>query len=135
MKIHENNLYELRRSERLTQKEISEKIGINPQVYSKYELGKNDMSLSVARKIAETMNVSIDYIAKYSRGRKGIFEDEQEDFINKTTLQPLLENSGNKLKAMEAFLQQVKIAQQENENNIKTLENMIEEEKAKQANK
>lgn len=69
-------LYELRTSRHLTQKDFSEKVGMNAGVYSRYERGENDIPLSVAAKIARAFDVSIDFIAGYSKNEQGIGVDK-----------------------------------------------------------
>lgn len=53
---------ELRQEECRTQINVSTLIGIDQSYYSKYERGKQDVSLEVIIKLAELYNCSIDYI-------------------------------------------------------------------------
>ena len=90
-----NKLYELRTSRHLTQKEFAEKVGMNAGVYSRYERGENDIPLSVAAKIARAFDVSIDFIAGYSKNEQGIAADKDEKFIEDTIIKPYLANNND----------------------------------------
>lgn len=81
--IHENNLYALRLSKHLTQREFAEEAAINAGVYSRYERGETDIPLSVAKRIAEAFDTSIDYIAGLTDGidYETIAENQKEDDI------------------------------------------------------
>ncbi len=61
--MYENNLYEIRVSRGMTQKEFAEEIGMTAANYSRYERGANDIPLTVAKHIAIAFDVSIDQIA------------------------------------------------------------------------
>lgn len=108
--MHNNNLFELRTRRDLTQKEFADRAGINAGVYSRYERGETDIPLSVAKKIAVTYGVSIDFIAMYSISEQGIKDDEDIKVIQETIFNPLVENEGNKTEALKAF---VKSAEQQ----------------------
>lgn len=90
---NDNKLYELRTSRHLTQKEFAEKVGMNAGVYSRYERGENDIPLSVATKIAKAFDISIDYIAGYSKSEQGISADKDGKIIEDTIVNPFLVNT------------------------------------------
>lgn len=54
-----SNLKKAREEKKITQREISSKIGISQQAYSLIENGKNQPSLSVAFKIADILEKDI----------------------------------------------------------------------------
>lgn len=90
---NDNKLYELRTSRHMTQKEFAEKVGMNAGVYARYERGENDIPLSVAMKIAKAFDISIDYIAGYSKSELGLSADKDNMVIEDTIVNPLLLNS------------------------------------------
>lgn len=57
-------LKELRKAKRLTQVDMAEQIGISQHYYCAIENGvkKQDLTLSMASKISEVLNVPLDYI-------------------------------------------------------------------------
>ena len=57
-----NNLKKIREDRDLTQKQISEILGIEQTNYSKYELGKNMMGIDKYMILAKFYDVSIDYL-------------------------------------------------------------------------
>ena len=57
-----NNLKKIREDRDLTQKQISEILGIEQTNYSKYELGKNMMGIDKYMTLAKFYDVSIDYL-------------------------------------------------------------------------
>ena len=66
MDVFKNNLIELRKLNRLTQRQVADKIGITQPSYIRYENGKAEPSLENLVKIADLFDVSIDYLC----GRK-----------------------------------------------------------------
>lgn len=90
---NDNKLYELRTSRHMTQKEFAEKVGMNAGVYSRYERGENDIPLSVAMKIAKAFDISIDYIAGYSKSEMGLGADKDNKVIEDTIVSPFLINN------------------------------------------
>lgn len=58
-----NNLKKIREDRDLTQKQISEVLGIEQTNYSKYELGKNMMGIDKYMALAKFYDVSIDYLS------------------------------------------------------------------------
>lgn len=55
-------LKELRKENRLRQWQVSEKLNLKQQTYSRYELGKIEPSIEVLAKLSELYDVSVDYI-------------------------------------------------------------------------
>ena len=53
---------DLREDKDLTQKQLSEILGMSQTGYSKYETGENDLPTNVLIKLARFYNTSIDYI-------------------------------------------------------------------------
>jgi len=67
---------QLRESLKMTQKEFSEEIGITASALSSYEKNLKNPSIAVAKKIAETFNVSIDWLCGLSDKIKNNYEPE-----------------------------------------------------------
>ena len=61
MYYNEKIAYE-RDRQNITQKEMSLKLGIKQQQYSRYEKGRNVMPVTYLSKICKILNVSADYI-------------------------------------------------------------------------
>lgn len=88
--MYKNNLYYIRISRGQTQKEFSKELGMNPNVYSRYERGETNMSLEVAKNIAFICDVSLDYLAgieepdyaDVAEGQAILEEHEMEEQIN-----------------------------------------------------
>lgn len=119
---NDNKLYELRNSRHLTQKEFAEKAGLNTGVYSRYERKENDLPLSVAKKIAMAFDVSIDYIAGYSKNEQGIQVDkEQANYVN-AIANPIIESAGNE---KEILLGYIKYIEAERQKTITETDNAI----------
>ncbi len=51
-----------RKSSGMTQKETAKAIGMTPNAYQKYELGTSEPSLAKLVFLADTFNVSLDYL-------------------------------------------------------------------------
>lgn len=64
------NLKALRENNNLTQKELSDKLGINRMNYNRYELGKVEPDIKTLIKIADFYNVSIDYLCGHETNNK-----------------------------------------------------------------
>lgn len=62
MKEFKTVLKELRTSRELTQKELSDRIGISRSALCMYELGKREPDLETLEAIADYFNVDIDYL-------------------------------------------------------------------------
>lgn len=57
-----NNLKELRHKEKMTQKEVSEILGITVRAYQNYESGRRTPSLKMALKLSNMFKCSVDDI-------------------------------------------------------------------------
>jgi len=55
-------LRDLREDHDLTQKELSQKLGMSQTGYSKYETGENDIPTTILIKLSRIYQVSIDYL-------------------------------------------------------------------------
>ena len=62
MKIFEKNLYEQRKLNKLTQREMAEKLGITQPSYIRYENGSAEPKQEILVKIADVFDVSVDYL-------------------------------------------------------------------------
>lgn len=60
--VFADSLKRFRKEYGLTQKQVSDAIGIQPSAYQAYERGKVKPSIEVLIKIAEAFNVSADYL-------------------------------------------------------------------------
>lgn len=69
MKVLRKWLKSLREKNELSQSNIAEKLGITQNYYSMIESRERqkDLDLSIAIKLAEIFNISIDYIAKQEK--------------------------------------------------------------------
>lgn len=56
-------LKELREEKGLTQVEFAERVGIGTSTMTRYEIGDREPSLPIARKIADYLGVTIDYLS------------------------------------------------------------------------
>ncbi len=55
-------IYDLREDNDLTQKAVAEYLGIQPNVYRRYEKGIRDFPLEIVMKLADFYRVSVDYL-------------------------------------------------------------------------
>ena len=55
-------IYDLREDHDLTQKKVAEDLGIQPNVYRRYEKGKRDFPVTLILKLADYYHVSTDYL-------------------------------------------------------------------------
>lgn len=93
--MYNNNLYTARKECGKTQAELAQALDMNVTVYSRYERGDRDIPLSVAARISELLDVSIDYIACRSKHKLGIGYDKDSKRVEDTVVNPLLVNSDN----------------------------------------
>lgn len=77
LQVFSDRLKILRNNLDITQKDFAEKIGITAAALSSYENNLKNPSIAVAKRIAETFNVSIDWLCGLSTNQ----------FINKTYIQ------------------------------------------------
>ena len=57
-----NRIFTARKNKDLSQKSVSEVIGINQSAYSKIELGKNNITLPTLFKLCEVLDISVAWI-------------------------------------------------------------------------
>lgn len=62
MKVFQDRLRQERENNHLTQRDMAEKIGITQPSYIRYENGKSEPTLENLVRIAEILDVSIDYL-------------------------------------------------------------------------
>lgn len=62
MKVFSERLKELRKSAGLTQRQVSEKLNIRQQSYTRYENGTGEPNLETVAKIASMFDVSADFL-------------------------------------------------------------------------
>lgn len=58
----EKNLAELRKQKKLSQEQLSKKIGVHQNVIGRYERGEARPSIELASKLANVLGVSLDYL-------------------------------------------------------------------------
>ena len=68
MDIFRKNIYELRKLNRFTQREVAQRLGISQPSYIRYENGSAEPTLENFVKIADLYDVSVDFLL----GRKEI---------------------------------------------------------------
>lgn len=68
MDIFRKNIYELRKLNRFTQREVAQRLGISQPSYIRYESGSAEPTLENLVKIADLYDVSVDFLL----GRKEI---------------------------------------------------------------
>lgn len=68
MDIFRKNIYELRKLNRFTQREVAQHLGISQPSYIRYENGSAEPTLENLVKIADLYDVSVDFLL----GRKEI---------------------------------------------------------------
>ena len=61
---------DLREDRDLVQKEVAAQLGINQKVYSTYEIGKRELPLKHAIKLAKFYGVSLDYLVGLTNEHK-----------------------------------------------------------------
>jgi len=60
--LYLRRIYDLREDNDLTQKAVAEYLGIQPNVYRRYEKGIRDFPLEIVMKLADFYRVSVDYL-------------------------------------------------------------------------
>ncbi len=70
MKHYNDRIRDLREQKKLTQRQISEVLGIRQQVYSKYELGVRSLPIEHLMKLCKYYNASADWILGLSEEAK-----------------------------------------------------------------
>lgn len=80
--MFENNLKAARLQNNLTQQQLADLIGIRQTVYSRYERGVNDMSVSLAKALCANLNVDMNYLtAFYEEDKETLAEYAKRDEI------------------------------------------------------
>lgn len=102
--MYKNNLYKARDNARITQAEMAEKLKMNINVYGRYERGERDIPLSIATKMADIFDVSLDYIACRSESLMGIRDDKDMQLIEETVFNPLVKSKGSNAEALKEFI-------------------------------
>ena len=93
----------IRREEiKMTQKELAQKIGVEPATISKYESGMNEPNIKNLKSIAEALDTSIDELVKE--------EEDVVDLSKVNLLEILREQKRNKLEGNIYHYTQVKFA-------------------------
>lgn len=93
-------LKELRIKKNLKQIELCEQAGIEYQNYNKYELGKNEPSISTLIKLADFYGVSLDYLCEHQYNNQiGYVPDEKRDIVHK-----LLKLEDSKLEKVDGYI-------------------------------
>lgn len=68
-----DNLVSLRKSKKLTQEDIAEKLGVSRQAVAKWESGETVPDLDKCRKLADIFGVSLDDLANHEAEEEGGF--------------------------------------------------------------
>lgn len=68
MSVFSEQLKDLRKTKGLTQKEVSEKIGIARGSYGNWERGKREPNIEMLVKLADYFDVSLDYLLGRKKG-------------------------------------------------------------------
>ena len=74
-------LYELRKQEKLSRREVAEKIGLTPQALRHYEIGEREPSIETLKKLSILFNVSIDFLLDNEIEGKTIYSEKQRQAI------------------------------------------------------
>lgn len=98
------NLKYLRKEKKLSQQEISDKIGINQRTYSNYETGATEPTLDALYKLARFFRVSLDVLVGFSLD---IALNKEDRALSKNLAEKM--NVGNAELAGELFLQGVDV--------------------------
>ena len=83
-------LKELRKDKGLTQKQLSEKLGVARSLIGMVEAGKQDGGREFAKKVAEYFNVSLDYLEGLTTEKTGLGKEKEALVSN--FLEFLIEN-------------------------------------------
>ena len=94
-----DRLKNLRKENKLTQKDMAEKLGIHPNTISMYEKGNRNIPSTMIKKISDTFNVSTDYLLrgeeKKGKQHSSSLDDtllNDENYLN-LTLKNMLKDS------------------------------------------
>jgi len=73
--IFGERLTEARKKKGFSQEHLGELIGVDKRIISRYETGKTEPSIEVARKLADALNVSLDHLTGLNHS---LFIDDSE---------------------------------------------------------
>lgn len=93
-------LKRFRKEYKLTQKQVSSRIGVNIRLYQKYEAGEVEPAASVITAVADAYNVPLDYLV----GRDDDAKSNVEEFNLINTYRNLDENGRRTLNDLASFL-------------------------------
>ena len=65
-KLFAKRLRDLRDEKNVSQEEVAKEVGITKSTLSKYELGKNEPGMMVAKRLADYFHVSFDWLVGHS---------------------------------------------------------------------
>lgn len=100
----EKRLTELRKEKKISQEELSKKIGVHQNVIGRYERGEAKPSIEIASAIADTFNVTLDYLVGKT---EVMFDDDTANRI--LTIQKLPEQDKEHiLFALDAMIRDAK---------------------------
>jgi len=109
MKLSEK-ITKLKKLKKLSQADLATATGISKDAISKYERGDANPSVEYAKRIAEALNVSLDYL---------VSDDDQQEVMDKETM--------NRIKAIQ------KMPEQEKDKIFSVVDALIRDYKTKQA--
>ena len=70
MTVFHTRIKDFRKSIKLTQKQMAERLNISERAYQYYESGQREPSLASISEISDTFNVSLDYLLGKSNNPK-----------------------------------------------------------------
>lgn len=115
-----NRLKLIRAEAKMKQKDFASQFGLATTTYSGYESGKHEPNIDLLIKIADKYNLSLDYVVGRSNAKEGIAQDEFNQIITDEFITPFTTEGLSKDEAIEVFAQGL-------ENEIKNLQNQIDE--------
>lgn len=62
----EERMKSIRKSKKITQKQLAQKVDVYQSRIARWESGVNEPSIEMLKKLAEALNTSIDYLVGYS---------------------------------------------------------------------
>ena len=96
-----DRLKNARTEKRISQKALSEQIGISPSTYNGYERGHTEPSVDCLRNIAQALSISADYLLEIENGNKIAITDDERQLIEEYRL--LDDDGKNMVKEVFAF--------------------------------
>jgi len=76
-KLFMKRLRDLRDEKHVPQEEVAKAVGITKSTLSKYELGKNEPGMMIAKRLADYFNVSFDWLVGYSDEKQPIMAKKE----------------------------------------------------------